>query len=151
MKSLLIFFLLVCFSAVNLQAQTKQEKIRELFQLMKADSLVSGMIDNMAKTFRTQATGLKNPWSDSVFTAYVKQETMAFSQIAYGVEMVDIYDRHFTTVEIDAYLKFYKSAEGQKMIAALPGIQKEFMQNVMSRDMPVLQEKMMRKLQELKQ
>jgi uncharacterized protein len=42
-------------------------------------------------------------------------------------DMVDIYDKYFTTEEIDDFATFYKSKSGQKMLSQMPAISKDVM------------------------
>ena len=52
--------------------------------------------------------------------------------VAVGYEMFDamipVYQRHFTKGDIDAFVTFYSTAAGQKMLKELPAITAESMQ-----------------------
>lgn len=149
MKRIILLTTLLGLMTFHLSAQIKQEKIKELLQLMNSEQLISAMNDNITTIFKASGSRLSDPIKDSVFRAYVKEETIAMSKRMLEKDMVGIYDEYFTIAEIQKYIDFYKSPEGKKMIGAMPGIQKDIMTNTMSRDMPELQAKFKKKLEEL--
>ena len=50
----------------NLSAQTKKDKIVQLFELMNSDKMINGMVDNMSKMFQNQSNELKKATNDSI-------------------------------------------------------------------------------------
>lgn len=64
-------------------------------------------------------------------------------------EMVEIYDKNFTEIEIKDLLSFYKSSTGMKMIKKQPEIQKEAMQIMMANYMPNYMKKVQEMMKEI--
>lgn len=149
MKQIILVILLFMALMFNTKAQAKQEKIRELFLLMQTDKLMVSMVDNMSALYQNKASFNGNAKKDSVFRAFVKEETIAMSKRMFEKDMVDIYDKYFTTAEIQNYIDFYKSPEGKKLLEVIPAIQKEIMTNMITHEMPLLQEKFKKKTEEL--
>jgi hypothetical protein len=153
MKKVIMLSLLIGALSFNVSAQTKKEKIVQLIDLMQSDKMINSMFDNMSNMFKQQASGLKDAKNDSiqeVFMKYVMEETKAFTKRLINEDMVEIYDKYFTDKEIQKYIDFYKTPEGKKFLDQMPNIQKDLMNNVMSKYLPELQEKFKKKLEELK-
>ncbi len=143
MKQLITVFVL--FVTLTTQAQTtKRDNIKALFTLMHQDSLViktmKGMSANMLigmshylndTTYTNRGinmTEIINNFSDK--TAKRAQEA-AISFI--NNEMVDAYDKFFTTEEINDFIAFYKTKSGQKWITQTPLIMNETMGKMTSK------------------
>lgn len=149
MKRVILIIACFGFLTLHLSAQSKKEKITELLALMNSDKTVNAMVDNMTRMFPAKASNTNDIRKDSIYKAYVKEEMIAYSKKMYGKDMVDIYDKNFSIEEIQKYIDFYRTPEGQKFLSAMPGIQKDIMANMMTKDMPELQAKFKKKLEEL--
>ena len=152
MKKLFLPVILVIFMSFNLSAQTKKDKIVQLFELMNSDKMINGMVDNMSKMFQNQASELKNAKKDSIqqeYFSYVMSETKEFIRKLINEDMVKIYDKYFTEPEIQKYIEFYNSPEGKKFIEQSPSIQNDLMTNVINNYLPDLKIKFKNKLDEL--
>lgn len=147
MKRLIVLTALLASFSLQLSAQTKKEKIVELFKLMKTDKMMVSMIDNMSKMFPKSSLG--DPQKDSIYQAYSQKESLAFVKKLLDDNMVDLYDKYFTMEEIQFYINFYKTPEGQKMLDVSPSIQKDFIAKMMASDMPEFQERMKEKAEEI--
>ncbi|MBC7889218.1 MAG: hypothetical protein H7Z13_15180 [Ferruginibacter sp.] len=77
MKRIILLSALFGLLAFNTSAQTKKEKITAFFKLMKTDDLVNSMVENMISQTFKNLPGAKNPQRDSLYAAYVKEETIA--------------------------------------------------------------------------
>ena len=53
-------------------------------------------------------------------------------------DMVDIYDRYFTTDDIEAFCTFYQSAAGKKLVDSTPGINQDVRVQSMTKYQPGL-------------
>ncbi|MBC7916015.1 MAG: DUF2059 domain-containing protein, partial [Pyrinomonadaceae bacterium] len=114
---------------------------------------MDGVLDNMTTMMTKQNADLKNANGDPTFTeymAYVKEETKAFSKKMINEDMVNIYTKYFTDEDIKNFTQFYSSPSGKKMIELTPTFQKELMTSMMTTEMPLLQAKFKKKLEELK-
>ncbi|MBC8052920.1 MAG: DUF2059 domain-containing protein [Sphingobacteriaceae bacterium] len=152
MKTFLLAIILAATS-LNVHAQTNKEKVTELFKLMNLDKMIDGMMDNMASMMKQQNASLKNEQGVAAFDeymGYVLSETKAFSKRMINGDMVDIYTKHFSDEDIQNFIQFYSSASGKKMIELQPLVQKELMNSMMTKEMPALQAKFQKKLEELK-
>ena len=149
MKKIILLSTLILGMILNVSAQTKKEKITELFVAMKSEKLINSMVESMINMFQQKDNHLGSKQKDSLFIAFVKDEMLTLNKKMYEQDMVTVYDKYFTIAEIQKYIDFYKTPEGKKMLDAMPSIQKDIMANVMNKDMPVLQAKMKKKLEEL--
>lgn len=151
MKRIFLVTALLVFSICNLPAQTKKEKIKELFQLMHTDSMMTSILDNMTmiqnKAFTKAFTS--NSKRDSLYRSFVKEETMAMVKEMNDKFVVEAYDKYFTTEEIQKYIDFYRSPAGQKMVNLMPQIHKDLMTQMATEYMTGLQAKFKKKLEEL--
>jgi len=64
-------------------------------------------------------------------------------------DMVGIYDKYFTTTDIENFIVFYQSKSGQKMIDKLPDITKDVMSAMTIKYQPALQQALMKEIQKL--
>ena len=149
MKKIILLSTLMLVLIFNVSAQTKKEKITELFVAMKSEKLINSMVESMINMFQQKDNHLGSKEKDSLFIAFVKDEMLTLNKKMYEQDMVNVYDKYFTIAEIQKYIDFYKTPEGKKMLDSMPSIQKDIMANVMNKDMPVLQAKMKKKLEEL--
>ena len=130
-------FLLI-FSQTPAQSSEKKENIKKLFVLMGQDSLVIKTVDGMSTSMLTNMTKM---FSD---TAYTKmgidvskitqkimdrnlQRTKENALRLINEDMVDIYDKYFTTEDITDFSKFYQTKAGQKLVTQTPAITKDLM------------------------
>jgi hypothetical protein len=147
MKKSLLLTLLGIAIVFSLPAQTKKEKIAELHKLMKTDSVAEKMMETMMQ--------MKTPYSsdkrkDSLYRILMKGEMAILMKTINENYMVDIYDRYFTSEEVQAYIDFYKTPAGQKMVNTGPAMQKDLMAIMMSNDlMGAMKERMQKKMAEL--
>lgn len=151
-KVLLVLFL--CISVfTNGFSQTKQESIKELFHIMKNDSMMNKMLDSMVPTMVGQ---MQSEIKDSVARAKSTDIMNISMQAVKGFipQMMDdmalIYDKYFTEKEIKDFIVFYKSPSGQKYLNLSPEIMKEFMGTMMQKYMPEMKKTMKDKIEELK-
>jgi uncharacterized protein len=149
MKKILLLTTFSVILSFTLFAQTKQEKITELMVLMHQESTLDAILESTTSIFATQTMGSKNPVKDSIYRAFAKEETLALVKKNNEKRMLELYEKYFTIEEIQKYIDFYKSPEGQKMLTTMPAITKEIMANTMANDMPELRARLKKKLEEL--
>ncbi len=131
-------------------AQDKAADIRELFKLMQTEKMIDNTTGHMAEAMRQQVKGkITDEAKFDEYMNFVVEESRAVSKKMVYTDLVEIYDRQFTHEEIKAYLGFYKTPAGQKMITLMPEIQNELMQRLSQNHMPELQAKFKDKLAEL--
>ena len=132
-----IFFALILFCCISFQGQaqtvTKKEKIKSLFSLMHQDSLINKTFEAMSASMTTQ---MANVFKDTSFTKSGLQYSDKYARIMkiglesakenarrmVNVDMVEIYDKHFSAEDIDNFINFYQSKAGQKMLEKLPDL-----------------------------
>jgi len=149
MKKSLFFTVILAFITLNLSAQSKKEKITELFKLMKTEQTMNATLDNMSRMFKQVKPAGTDAKKDSLFNAYVTTEMIDFARKVNEVEMIDLYDKYFTIGDIQKYIDFYRTAEGQKMLDLMPAIQTDLMNVMMSKHLPELQAKFKKKIEGL--
>ncbi len=79
MKKSILLAISFAFLVLNLSAQAKKEKIVELLALMNTDKMVNAMVDNMTKMVPTKFLSITDARKDSLYKAYVKEETVALT------------------------------------------------------------------------
>jgi hypothetical protein len=132
--------------SLTLPAQTKKEKIAELHKLMKTDSVAERMMETMLQIKTPYANDKRK---DSLYRILMKGEMVILMKNINENYMVDIYDRYFTSEEIQQYIDFYKTPAGQKMVNVGPAMQKDLMAIMMSNDlMGAMRERMKKKMAE---
>ena len=151
-KSIFLILFSVCFFS-GVFAQSKQESIKELFRIMKNDSMMNKMLDSMVPSMASQ---MQSQVKDSVASAKSIEIMNASMQAVKGLipqmmeDMALIYDKYFTEKEIKDFIVFYKSPSGQKFLSLSPEIMKEFMGTMMQKYMPEIQKTITAKMEELK-
>jgi hypothetical protein len=139
-----IFGIMFCFIMYsNGYSQTKQESIKELFHLMRSDSLTDRMFTAMIPTMQMQMQG---QIKDSATLAHsnemmgtMMQTVKEISKKMINEDIVTIYDKYLTQNEINDLISFYKTTTGQKFIKIMPEMQKEIMTVMYQKYMPELQ------------
>jgi len=149
-----VFALFLCVSVITTGfSQTKKESIKELFHVMKTDSMMSKMIDSMVPAMLSQ---MQSQMSDSTAKARSTELMTSMMETVKGFtprmqeEMVSLYDKYFSDKEIQDYITFYKSPSGQKIISLMPEITKDMMGNMMQTLVPELQNTIKAKMEEMK-
>lgn len=143
MKKFFIILLLSLLSVSYSQAQTKQESIKQLFKLMKTDSLYDKMMESIVPTIMQQSS---KDASDPEAAATMKKAIDAMKPIMNKMlneDMVAIYDTYFTESEIKDYIAFYKSPSGQKFVNVTPAMQTDIMNIMMQKYIGEIQKAVM--------
>lgn len=143
MKKIFVILFLSLLSVTYSQAQTKQESIKQLFKLMKTDSLYDKMMESIVPTILQQAGKDSN---DPEVAAMMKKALAAMKPIMNKMlneDMVAIYDKYFTESEIKDYIAFYKSPSGQKFVNVTPAMQTDIMNIMMKNYMGDIQKAVM--------
>lgn len=143
MKKIFVILFLSLLSVTYSQAQTKQESIKQLFKLMKTDSLYDKMMESIVPTILQQAGKDAN---DPEVAAMMKKALAAMKPIMNKMlneDMVAIYDKYFTESEIKDYIAFYKSPSGQKFVNVTPAMQTDIMNIMMKNYMGDIQKAVM--------
>ncbi len=155
MKKLILLSILTISFVMNCSAQDKKASdLKKLFELMKAEKMIDGMMESMIPMMKQQANG--KIMDDNAKEKYdkhmglVMNEMKELSKKIINEEMPLIYDKHFTHKDIKQLIKFYKSPIGQKMLDKTPELTKDLMNSIMTKQMPELQDKFSKKLMESK-
>ncbi len=152
MKKLIFLSLLAIAVTTSGFAQDKASDLKRLLKLMNAEATIDQMTDNLKSVFKQQAFGLFDGEDASEqidkFMNFVMDEVKELSKKMIDVEMVTIYDKHFTHDEVKDLIKFYESPTGKKLLEKSPAMTKELM-NLMAKYMPEIQEKMSKHIEEL--
>lgn len=154
MKTLILISAFCFVTIINSYSQTKQESIKELFHLMKQDSIMDKTFSSMLPSMISQFQG---PVKDSASAARSKElmnssiETMkVIMKKLIDEDMVIIYDKYFSQNEINDFISFYRSPSGQKFINVTPDISKDVMMIMMQKYVPEMKNSMKAKMEELK-
>lgn len=136
----IMFYFIVYFNGYS---QTKQESIKELFHLIRSDSLTDRMFTAMIPTMQKQMQG---QIKDSATLAHsnemmdkMMQTVKEISKKMINEDLFSIYDKYLTQNEINDLINFYKTPTGQKFLKIIPEMQKEIMTVMYQKYMPELQ------------
>jgi uncharacterized protein len=133
---------------------TKQESIKELFHIMKQDSMIDKTFSSMLPAMLNQMQGqIKDSASRARSKEMMNSTMQTVKEITKKLrndDIVIIYDKYFSQEEINDFIKFYKSPSGQKFIKVTPDIQKELMTIMMQKYLPEIQKSMKAKMEEMK-
>jgi hypothetical protein len=140
MKNVILASIFCLFINVNSHAQTKQASIKELFHVMQTDSIIEKTFASIVPSMLAQ---MPNIQKDSASVATRDKMMAGIMKIAKDIctkmineDMVVIYDKYFSQAEVDDYIRFYKSASGQKFTKMTPTIQGDLMNVMMQKYMP---------------
>jgi hypothetical protein len=155
-KVILVLMFCLPVLMINGFSQTKQESIKELFSLMKQDSMVDKMFGSMIPSMMNQMKS-QFPIKDSIANARSNEMMNSTMQAVKEItkkmideDMVGLYDKYFSQAEINDYIAFYKTPSGQKMIKLMPDITKDLMMIMMQKYMPEIQKTINAKAEEMK-
>jgi len=152
MKKLILAFAFCIFTFSNGFALTKQESIKQLFQVMKTDSITEKMFTSMMLPMMNQMQSM-----DSVSKNHFKEKMQSMVPVFKNItnkmlneDMVVLYDKYFTQEEINDFIHFYETPSGQKWINLTPDITKELMTVMMQKYMPEITKAIAEKFEEKK-
>lgn len=155
MKKLFLLLILTITFTMSTIAQDKITDIKYLLKLVNSEQVSDAMINSMIPVLKQQASekiqenSAKEKFNSLMDTLII--EVKELSNKLVNVELVNIYEKHFTHEEIKDLIKFYKSPTGKKLLEKSPEITKELMNSMMTKHMPEFQENLHKKLQELKE
>ena len=154
MKKLFIISILISGLSSIIFGQSKDDDLKRLFVVMQSEKMIDKIMDNMLVPLMRQAENQISKDEDKkVYNDYMEfviEETKELSKKLVNVEMVEIYDKHFTHDEIKDLIVFYESPTGKKILEKTPEITKDLMEAMMNDYMPEFQEKLMKELERLK-
>lgn len=101
-------------------AQPSEAQVRQLMDVLGVARMLGQMNTQMAGMMRQQLHCVPASYWQGFFEANATRELTN--------RMVPIYQRHFTSEDIDGLLKFYRSPLGQKVITQMPATMAEGMQ-----------------------
>jgi hypothetical protein len=143
MKKILLVLLFSIPVLLNCQAQTKQENIKVMFQLMQTDSVVEKMMNSMLPVMMKSIPQAQDSTAKSQLDATMKKMTqvmMTITKRLLNEDLVGLYDKYFTEKEIQDLVTFYKSSAGKKMVAVSPELNKEMMIILITKYFPEMQQ-----------
>lgn len=114
-KSLLILGITILSFSAN--AQSKNEKIKQLLELTGSGKLGIQMMDQMIGSFKNSYSAVNQEfWED--FKKEINPGDIENM-------ILPIYDKYYTETDIDQLIAFYNSPIGKKMIATMPQVMQE--------------------------
>jgi hypothetical protein len=150
-----IFASVFCFIvSIPGYSQTKQESVKELFHLIRSDSLTdkmfTTMIPVMLKQMQGQTKDSATQARSNEMMSSMMQTVKEISKKMINEDLVALYDKYFTQNEINDLVSFYKTPTGQKFINVSPEIQKEIMTVMYQKYMPEMQKSIKARADDLK-
>ena len=150
MKKGFLAFVFCLLVVSGVFAQTKQESIKQLFHIMKTDSITEKTLTSMMFPIMNQMQSMDSA-SQVRFKEKMQLMVPVFKNITNKMlneDMVVIYDKYFSQEEINDILSFYKSISGQKLINLTPDISKELITVMMEKYMPEIKKAIAEKFAE---
>lgn len=159
MKKLVLLSILTIAFTLGSMAQDKISDIKRLLEVMNSEQMSETMLNSMVPVLKQQITSQikENSAKEKIdkmidaLTDAMMEEMKELSHKLNSVELVNLYDKHFTQGEIKDLIEFYESPTGKKILAKSPEITKELMNSMMIKYMPELQKNLNKKLEELKE
>lgn len=152
MKEVILAIILCAFFSSNCLSQTKQESIKQLFHIIKTDSLTEKMISSIFTSSISQVQ-LKDSVSQVHFKEKINSMMLVIKDITNKMmddDMVVIYDKYFTQNEINDFISFYKSPSGQRLTNSEPDIMKEVMTVMVQKYIPEIKKAVTATMEEKK-
>ena len=143
MKKILLVLLFSMPVLLNCQAKTKQDNIKELFQLMQTDSVAAKMMNSMIPMMMNPMSLPQDSTAKSKLDATMKKMTqvmMVITNRLLNEDMTGLYDKYYTESEIKDLVTFYKSPAGKKMVAVSPDLNKEMMMILITKYIPEIRQ-----------
>lgn len=131
MKKLFLLSILTIAFTTNAVAQDKISDIKYLLELINSEQVSDAMINSMIPVLKQQVgEKIKENNAKEKFDRTMDammDEVEELSNKLVNVELVNIYEKHFTHEEIKDLIKFYESPTGKKILEKSPEITKELM------------------------
>lgn len=143
-KSTLVLFCFFCAIA-NLYSQTKKESVLELCKVMQLDSTIGKSIDALMPAMLSRMPQAKDASQQMEMDKKIKSIVSSVKEMTeefVKLDLVEIYEKHFTEADIQELIQFYKTPIGQKLIKETPELQKDIMTRMMQNFLPKMQQKM---------
>jgi uncharacterized protein len=130
-----VFILFLCLSIfAQGYSQTKQESIRELFTVMKNDSVTKKIFESIVTAYDVKKhVNEMDSTKNAEFRVNESRQMLKLKIIKEKLddEMVTEYEKYFTQQEINQLITFYKSPIGKKYANVRPMITKDIIVKVM--------------------
>ncbi len=158
MKNYLLLTILSVVLTIPAFAQDKESDIKHLLKLTSSEQISESMMNSMLPVMKMQfSEKIKNSSDrekfegkmDSMMAATIT-EVKELTNKLNNVEMVNIYDKHFTHEEIKDLITFYESPVGKKILEKNPEITSELMNIMMTKYMPDFQDSINKRLEAIK-
>lgn len=121
MKKLIIGFI---FSVITMlaysQDTSKVSRIKTLLEITGSGKLGVQVVQNMLASYKQSFPNVPQDFWDN-FIKEVKPEILT-------TMIIPIYDKYYTTEEINKLIEFYQTPLGKKLISTMPQIMQESMQ-----------------------
>src|SRR5690554_6267734 len=153
MKKLVLLSIITIAFAMGSMAQDKILDIKRLLEVMNSEQISEAMLNSMVPVLKQQINSRikENSAKEKIdkmmddFTDAMMEEMKELSRKLNDVELVNIYDKHFTHGEIQDLIEFYESPTGKKILEKNPEITKELMSSMMTKYMPEIQKNLNKK------
>jgi hypothetical protein len=158
MKKLVLLTIAIMLPLVASVAQDKTDDIKRLMSVMQIDKMVDNSMQQMQNAMKQQITAQMATQGDSAkdeligkFMDFVLSETTAIAKKMLNEDLPSIYEKHFTSEEINDLILFYESPTGKKMLEKTPEIGGEIMNIMTAKYMPGFSQKINEKMTEIKE
>jgi len=132
MKKILLTLLLIILPLSAAAEAGKRESIKELLELINADSMIDTIYSQMDQMFAGMGSQLGVSASEQeLFNNYTNKVEVAMKEEMSWAKMeapiIDVYINNYTEEEIQDMLRFYRSKTGRSMIEKMPEVMVESM------------------------
>jgi hypothetical protein len=130
-KALIVLVLVACTGTAHSQTRSKDDAIRELFELTGVEKLMDDMLHNalnLMLTDRWKAVKKAYPNAPNSLMHLMKNAmTQAFEDTKprFISSSMSVYARYFTVSDLEKIISFYKTPVGKKLIRVTPKLIRE--------------------------
>jgi uncharacterized protein len=145
--------LLVLVPVADADEASKKVIVEDILQILKVDQMRKPLFDQMRSMMEQQFTQMGasedmkpilKRYNDNLLN--IIEETLDWHTLK--DDIINIYSKTFTEVELKGMLAFYKSPVGQSVISKMPVVLQQSMLTMQKR-MPMVQQKVMKLVEQL--
>jgi uncharacterized protein len=137
-----VITMLAITPALAQDTKASAESIKQLFELMHANSLLDNVMNQInadARAAQTQSLAGR-PLNDEqrriLADTQEKVQSLVREELSWGKlepTIIEVYRDNLTQKEVDGMLKFYRSESGRAFVEKMPAVMQEMMQKMRAR------------------
>ncbi len=114
-----VLLIVMILTVVSAFSESKEDKIRRMMDITGSGDVGMMVFESLMQQYEAAFPDIPQDYWDEVATLFTADDLINL--------IVPIYDRHFTSDEIDQLIEFYESEIGTKLVERTPIITQESM------------------------